>query len=192
MGRIAIAVLLVCASSASRAADLVFDLGAGPVISNESTHGVGFRGSLGLDFGIVEPAIVALWSPGPDPPPLMHLGQQGAQLLHGIAGLLRVHTPEPHQAGVGVGFGFGRMEAAQAARADDFGFRGTEGAYTVIEFAYRYSAGPVTLGAAFTTHFFTHVQEDGDLGRSVPGPYPYGYMNFFSFMANLGLRVGIF
>jgi len=28
----------------------------------------------------------------------------------------------------------------------------------VIELAYRYSAGPVTLGAALTTHFFTHVQ----------------------------------
>jgi len=193
MGRIAIAVLLVCASSASRAADLVFDVGAGPIIApGESTHSFGFRGSLGVDFGIVEPAFVAVWSPGPDPEQLMHRNQQGAQLLHGIAALLRVHTETPHQASLGVGFGIGRMEAAQEAGGDAFGYRGTEGAYTVIELAYRYSAGPVTLGAAFTTHFFTHVQVVGDVGSSIPGPYPYGYMSVLSFMANIGLRVGVF
>jgi hypothetical protein len=192
MGRIAIAAVLVCASSPSRAADLVLDAGAGPVIGTESTHSFGFRGSLGIDFGIVEPAFVALWSPGPDPRPVMHVGQQGAQLLHGIAGLLRIHTPAPHQAGLGVGFGYGQMEAAQEAGADAFGYRGTSGPYTVIELAYRYSAGPVTLGAAFTTHFFTHVQLVGDIGSTIPGPHHYGLMTFFSFMANLGLRLVLF
>ena len=74
------------------------------------------------------------------------------------------------------------------------GYRGTTGPYTVIEIAYRYSAGPVvTLGAAFTTHFFTHVEAIGDFGPSLPsGSMHYGLMPFFSLMADIGVHVGLF
>ena len=99
---------------------------------------------------------------------------------------------KPHQFGVGVGFGSGRMEIAQQAGADAMGYRGTAGPYTVLEAAYRYSAGPVTsVGVAFTTHFFTHVEAIGDFGRG-GGPFPYGVMSFFSLMADVGLHVPIF
>jgi hypothetical protein len=188
----AIAAVVVCAPPASRAADLLFDMGAGPMLSNEQTTGLALRGSLGMDFGIVEPGIVGVWCPGSAAGPVTHFRQQGAQLLRGIAAILRVHTRAPHQLGVGVGFGSGRMEAAQLSGVDAVGYRGTAGPYTVIEVAYRYTAGPVTVGAAFTTHFFTHVQRVGDIGSSTPGPYPYGLLPFWSLMANVGFRAGLF
>ena len=56
--RYAFAALFLCASAPSRAADLVFDLGAGYVASpDSSTSGYGLRGSIGLDFGIVPRAL---------------------------------------------------------------------------------------------------------------------------------------
>src|SRR5438132_410973 len=140
-----VAVALGCVSSASSAADLVFDVGAGHIVGVVSTQSYGLRGSVGIDFGTLEPAFVALWSPGPNPGPVSLSSQRGGQVLHGLAGLLRVHTPPPHQAALGVGFGFGRMEAAQSAGAFGgghllmtplvLGYRGTTGPYTVIEIA---------------------------------------------------------
>src|SRR5438128_784263 len=192
MRGVAIAVAVVCTSCPSSATDLRFDVGAGHIIGEESTHSYGFRGSLGIDFGILEPAFIAHWSPGPDPGFVAHVGQQGGQLLRGFAALLRLHTSPPHQFGVGVGFGSGRMEIVQQAGADAMGYRGTAGPYTVLEAAYRYSAGPVTsVGVAFTTHFFTHVEAICDFGRG-GGPFPYGVMSIFSLMADVGLHVPIF
>jgi hypothetical protein len=86
------------------------------------------------------------------------------------------------------------MEAAQEPGVDATGYRGTPGPYTVVELGYRYSAGPVTFGAAFATHFFTHVQLVSDLGSGIQSypNYPNGFMTFISFMANVGLRFAVF
>ena len=187
------ATALACIPCSSNAAEVTFDVGVGHIIGIENTQSYGFRGSIGIDLGILEPALVAHWSPGPSPGDPAHSGQRGGQLLHGVAGMLRVHTPPPHQLGLGVGFGSGRMQAAQRAGADDVGYRGTAGPYTILEAAHRYNVGPVTsIGLAFTTHFFTHVETIGDLGFSCCGPFPYGLMPFFSFMADVGLHVPIF
>ena len=198
---LALAATLVCASSSYGAygADLVFDVGVGHLAGVEATQSYGIRGSLGLDIGTLEPAPIALWSPGPSPGAPALLNPEGGQVLHGFAALLRVHTPPPHEASLGVGFGFGRVEVAQNAgpvRSDRFvyAYRGTTGPYTAVEIAYRYSAGSLmTFGAAFTTHFFTHVDALGEVGPNFElGSTRYGVMPFFSLMADVGLHLSLF
>jgi hypothetical protein len=167
----------------------LIEAGAGPV-AGQSTSAVGLRASVGVDFGIVEPAFAVAWAPGRDPGEPAHVRQQGGLLFHGFLAMLRVHTPQPHQLGVAVGFGSGQLEAAQEAGADDLGLRGRPGPYTTIEASYRYNSGPLTLGLAAGALFFTHVDEIGDLVTTTRAPA--GIVPFFSATLLAGLRFPVF
>jgi len=196
------------AAGPTSAAGLFLEVGLEPVtVVGEGPNfaGLGVRGSLALDLGIVEPAFIAFWVPGSDPGAPNPTRQQGGLLLHSFAGMLRVHTPAPHQLGLGIGFGSGTLQAAQIegfGTMDDpagaaHGYRGRPGGYGIGEISYGYDTGPFRLGIALTGHLFSHADflsvpsslrtPPSSVSRESVGPFV-----FFGLLASVGVHLADF